>query len=131
MKRLAISILFAVASAVGAQAQEGLGEAEYMAACAGCHGATAEGNGPLAAFLTVDVPRLTRLAADNGGVFPVTETLRIIDGRAMIKGHGGPMPIWGDRFTADARALGGPVDPAMIARGRILSLVYYLEEIQD
>ncbi len=129
--RVLPAALAVVLSAAGAVAQQGLGEAEYMTACAVCHGESGRGEGPFAEVLSVAVPGLTGLAADNGGVFPVMETLRIIDGRAALAAHGGPMPIWGDRYVAAAEALGGPFDAEMIARGRLLSLVYYLEAIQE
>ncbi|GGD47381.1 c-type cytochrome [Sinisalibacter lacisalsi] len=129
--RVLPAALAVVLSAAGAVAQQGLGEAEYMTACAVCHGESGRGEGPFAEVLSVAVPGLTGLAAANGGVFPVMETLRIIDGRAALAAHGGPMPIWGDRYVAAAEALGGPFDAEMIARGRLLSLVYYLEAIQE
>jgi len=132
MKHLASNVALAVVlSTAGAFGQQGLGEAEYMAACAVCHGESARGDGPFAEVLSIAVPGLTGLAAANGGVFPVIETLRVIDGRDALAAHGGPMPIWGDRYVAAADALGGPFDPETIARGRLLSLVYYLESIQD
>jgi mono/diheme cytochrome c family protein len=132
MKHLASSAALAlVLSAAGAVAQQGLGEAEYMTACAVCHGESGRGGGPFAEVLSIAVPGLTGLAAANGGVFPVMQTLRVIDGRVPIAGHGGPMPVWGDRYVAAAKALAGPFDAEMIARGRLLSLIYYLEDIQD
>jgi len=116
---------------MGAGAQEALGEAEYMTACAVCHGESGLGNGPFAELLEIAVPGLTGLAAANGGVFPVMGTLSKIDGRSPLAAHGGPMPVWGDRYSAAADALGGVMDAEMITRGRLLSLVYYLESIQD
>ncbi len=112
-------------------AQQDLGEVEYQTACAVCHGESALGNGPLAALLKINVPGLTGLAKANGGVFPVMETLQKIDGRSPLQAHGGPMPVWGDRYTASAEALGGPFAAETVARGRLLSLVYYLESIQE
>jgi mono/diheme cytochrome c family protein len=132
MKHLASSVALAlVLSTAGALAQQGLGEAEYMTACAICHGESGRGNGPFAELLSIAVPGLTGLASENGGVFPMMEALRAIDGRDPLAAHGGPMPIWGDRYVAAAAAVGGPFDAEMIARGRLLSLVYYLEAIQD
>ena len=131
MKRLftfATAVLAATTLAAGA---EDLGKQEYMVACAGCHGESAMGAGPFAEFLSIEVPGLTGLAAANDGTFPFLETLMAIDGRTGVRGHGGPMPIWGDRFEASALEVGGPYGAEAIARGRLLSLVYYLEDLQQ
>ncbi|WP_101065690.1 c-type cytochrome [Roseovarius salinarum] len=114
----------------GAAAADGIGKAEYMNSCAGCHGETAAGDGPLAALMTVEVPPLTGLAADNGGAFPMRMVIRTIDGRHRPASHGFPMPVWGARLREAAEA-DGPVMPELVARGRILSLAYYLESIQE
>jgi len=131
MKRLlTLAALLLVALPFSTFAED-YGEAEFMTACAVCHGESGLGDGPMAGLLNIEVPGLTRLAADNGGVFPVMETLATIDGRSEVVGHGGPMPVWGDRYTTSADALGGLFDAEVIARGRLLSLVYYLEAIQE
>lgn len=101
-----------------------------MIACAGCHGETGKGDGPLAGLLKIETPDLTGLAARNGGVFPFDYTLFMIDRRNVIPVHGDAMPIWGDRFQATATSQRGET-AEMVARGRILSLVYYLETIQE
>jgi mono/diheme cytochrome c family protein len=126
------TILTAAASlllAGGAIADE-LGKQEYMNNCATCHGETGMGQGPLAALMTVDVPKLTDLAARNDGKFPMLEVIQTIDGRQGTRGHGYPMPVWGDRFEAHTDDK-GPYGAEAIVRGRILSLAYYLESIQE
>ena len=50
------------------------------------------------------------------------------------RGHGGAtMPIWGDFFISDALVDRGvtETDALYIAAGRALSVVYYLESIQE
>lgn len=112
------------------------GETEYLSACAGCHGRDATGNGPLAELMHIETPDLTAMSARNDGVFPFAETLRIIDGRETVRAHGGDMPLWGARYMISAI---GP-DPedmeraktaATVAQGRIISLAYYLESLQQ
>lgn len=120
-----------VASSGFVLAQENAGRAEYLASCAGCHGETGEGDGPVAAVMNISTPNLTQLAAQNDGVFPFLETLMIVDGREGIRAHGSQMPVWGDRFTESALISQSPEVAAIVARGRILSLVYYLESIQE
>ncbi|OOY18186.1 c-type cytochrome [Thioclava sp. DLFJ4-1] len=114
-----------------ALAQEDAGREEYMVACAGCHGESAKGNGPLAGLLDIQTPDLTSLAAKKGnGEFPFDYTLRMIDGRNEMRAHGSKMPVWGDRYAASATSERGETAD-MVARGRILSLIYYLASIQQ
>lgn len=106
------------------------GEREYLVACAGCHGERAMGDGPLAGLLNISTPGLLQLAQGNDGTFPFEAVLMTIDGRDGIRAHGEPMPIWGERFQASATSQRGETAD-MVARGRILSLVYYLASIQE
>ena len=105
------------------------GEEEYNIACAGCHGESAMGDGPLAGLLSISTPNLTELSKANDGAFPFEAILTTIDGRDGIRAHGSTMPIWGERFQASATSQRGETAD-MVARGRILSLVYYLQSVQ-
>jgi mono/diheme cytochrome c family protein len=109
---------------------DSVGEQEYMVACAGCHGESGLGDGPLAGLLNIETPNLRGLSTSNGGTFPVGAVLATIDGRDSVRAHGSAMPVWGDRFQASASSERGET-AEMVARGRILSLVYYLESIQQ
>jgi mono/diheme cytochrome c family protein len=127
-------VLIAAALAAGAgpaAAEDGAGRAAYVQNCAGCHGAEARGDGPLAALLTVPVPDLTRLAAENGGEFPLRAVVETIDGRNTRAGHGGAMPVFGALMGGDGGVIEGVGGTPLITRGIILSLAYYLEEIQE
>ena len=110
-----------------------VGKKEYSQTCAVCHGVEGKGDGPLAQFLTVPPADLTQLAKKNGGPFPFSELYQLIAGDREIRAHGGvSMPVWGDYFAAQAFK-GGALDAMTadtIARGRILSVVYYLQTIQ-
>ena len=106
------------------------GEREYSVACAGCHGESAMGDGPLAGLLNISTPSLLELSRANEGIFPFEAVLTTIDGRDEVRAHGSKMPIWGERFQASATSQRGETTD-MIARGRILSLVYYLQSIQQ
>lgn len=108
-----------------------MGETEYMVACAGCHGESGMGDGPFAELLNVSTPGLTTLAADNDGAFPFTEVFLLVDGRGGVRAHGSDMPVWGQRFTASAMPGTHPETAELVARGRVLSLVRYLESIQQ
>jgi mono/diheme cytochrome c family protein len=125
----------AVATASGALAQDptdlALGEKTYFEACAGCHGDEALGDGPMTEILTVAVPDLTGLAARNGGEFPWLRVIHTIDGRSGLRGHGGPMPIFGMLFSGDTAVADAPDGTPVIASARVLALVKYLESLQD
>jgi mono/diheme cytochrome c family protein len=121
-------------STIPAQAQEtevvAGGELEYQNHCAICHGVNGKGHGIMAKFLSISPSDLTQLAKKNGGRFPFWQVYRVIDGREEIRGHGTrEMPIWGARFQAEAK--GSDPGSRSQAAGRILSLVFYLQHIQD
>lgn len=115
------------------------GRAEYLAACAACHGETGAGDGPTAAMFREPVPDLTGIAARNGGVFPTAEIVETIDGRREVRGHGNPMPVFGNRFVQEdfaehwySYALINSKQLARArARTRVLELVLYLQSIQQ
>jgi len=126
---LAMSVaLFTGASSV--QAEEA-GEAEYQNACSTCHGAAGMGHGPLSEYMSIPVPNLRGLTKANDGVFPMLNVIQIIDGRTGVRGHGTDMPIWGNQFKAEVEDQTGPYGSETYVRGKILSLAYYLESIQD
>ena len=107
------------------------GQELYMDACATCHGAAAMGQGPMAEFMSVNVPSLRELAKNNDGVFPMLDVIQIIDGRTGVRGHGSEMPVWGRQFKAEVIDEVGAYGSEIYARGKILSLAYYLESIQS
>ena len=106
------------------------GQATFMQYCAGCHGNAGKGDGPMADQLTTKVADLTQLTKNNDGVFPMLDVIHIIDGRTGVRGHGGEMPIWGDRYKAATGEEAGPYGAELLVRGRILAVAQYLESIQ-
>jgi mono/diheme cytochrome c family protein len=104
------------------------GEALYRRHCASCHGEKARGNGPVAEFISVTVPDLTRIAQRRGGVFPQEEIFQIIDGQSPRDAHGPRhMPVWGYEFF-------GPQADDRVAHEqatvRVERLVAYLASLQ-
>jgi hypothetical protein len=112
-----------------------VGEMEYFSGCAPCHGRDAEG--PLAEQLKAAPADLTQLAKKNGGVFPLNAVYEKIDGRQEVKAHGTrEMPILGYRYVpfpigADQAFNRSLPDPEPMIRERILSLIDYLNRIQE
>jgi len=101
------------------------GPALYRSYCASCHGADATGGGPMARALKVPPVDLTRIAARNGGMFPLPRVSRIISGEEQLpSGHGTrAMPVWGPIFSQ--------VDADQdLGRIRIDNLARYLRELQ-
>ncbi len=124
--------VFAAAAMLAAPAMaDELGRQEFMNYCASCHGESGMGNGPVAEYLSVTPPNLTGLAARNGGEFPYLNVFMIIDGRTGVGPHGSDMPVWGDIFKMHEVDASADYGAETIVRGRILSLVKYLESIQQ
>lgn len=125
-----------LATAASAQDTDS-GRQEYMIACAGCHGESGLGDGPIADLLEIETPNLTQLTKRAGGSFPYRNTLLLIDGRNEIRAHGSEMPVWGNRYFSGAAmemsdTLGlDPERAEFVARGRLLALVEYLSTIQE
>lgn len=112
-------------AAAAANGPEPTGEQLYFNHCASCHGANAEGDGPVASVMQVAVPNLRNLAMRSGGRFPTEAVRAYIDGRTVNAAHGERvMPVWGDVF----RAVGAGDEAA--ASQRIAALVDFIAEIQ-
>ena len=112
-----------------------LGEIEYMANCASCHGVGGSGDGPVAEVLTTKPSDLTQITKQYSGVYPADEVYRVINGLKMIDPHGSrEMPVWGPRYweSAGERSASVPhdVDMQAMVHGRITALVQYIESIQ-
>ncbi len=119
------------AMAEEAEDEFALGRAEYMTACAACHGEAADGNGPIAPMFKVRVPTLTDLARRNDGVFPFLDVFHIVDGRSEVRGHGNPMPIFGNRYRVQEEEHGSLFGTETLVRARVTELVLYLQSIQE
>jgi mono/diheme cytochrome c family protein len=130
---LVMTLLWAGLGRSLAQEQEVIeaGKREFQRSCATCHGVDAKGDGPSTNALNVKPADLTQLSKNHGGVFLFWRTYEKISGadEAPIRGHGTrEMPIWGERFRLER---GASEEYRMGVRGRLLSLVYYLQSIQE
>jgi len=127
-----LAALAALALALPAPAQEGAepGAAAYGQYCASCHGVDGLGDGPMSELMSVEVPDLTQMRALNNGAFPMLEVIHIIDGRTGLRGHGGPMPVWGALFD-DLQDGAGRYGAPLETRGLILSIAYHIEALQN
>lgn len=138
-KKFLSSAMFALAlSASGAANAQGMGigEFEYKNSCVQCHGADGKGDGPVAQYLRDKPADLTVLKKNNGGVFPVDQLYKTIDGSSSTQAgvHGRDMPLWGERYRARLKAdpdnYYSSADAAEYAGSRILALIEYLSKLQ-
>ena len=128
---LAAGLVMGAQSAAAEESEFAAGKAEYMAACAACHGEAADGNGPIATMFKTRVPDLRKIAAANDGVFPFLDVFHVVDGRTAVRAHGNPMPVFGNRYTAEAEEHGTLFGTETQARARVTELVLYLQSIQE
>ncbi len=100
------------------------GQNAFLDDCASCHGKSAKGDGPLKSFLTVKPPDLTQIAKRNKGNFDFWKVYGTIDGRHMLRAHGGnEMPVWGTKYPREWGFAG--------TRARYIELIFYLQSIQE
>ena len=111
------------ASGIGS-AQSVSGAELFFTHCASCHGRQGEGDGPVAAVMSVAVPNLRTLSQRSNGTFPAEAVSAYVDGRDLPRAHGERiMPVWGDVFADD----GGAVDDAP---RRLAAVVEFVRELQ-
>lgn len=126
---LSLVLLPAIAAAQDAD-MLALGRQSYLDACAGCHGEDARGGGPNAALLSVPVPDLTGIAARNEGVYDPVRIIYLIDGRAGLTAHGGPMPMFGGHLTGQGVVIDAPDGSPVETTAPILAITRWLETLQ-
>ncbi len=128
MKRL--YLLAFLATPATAQDAE-LGAALYARHCATCHGADAQGRGPMASVLTLQPTDLTLLTTDNDGIFPMLRVIDRIDGSDPLVSHGSPMPIYGEFFAGvQDKPLKTHTGQPILVSEPIADLVTYLQNLQ-
>ena len=139
MKAIVIRICAMLISlpAYAVAADKSIGQTEFESKCAACHGAAGKGNGWLAGHLKSEVPSLSRLTRNNGGVFPFDSVYQVIDGRKEVALHGPrQMPVWGAVYRADSDRQYDIQSCQYVAdesatRARILALIDYVLKLQD
>lgn len=108
-----------------------LGQKEYLAKCAICHGPEGKGDGPFVNQLKAGSSDLTVLTAGNQGKFPSARVLEILDGRSEMQEHGPrEMPIWGEVYLSEASPDKTLREREPYVSARLHALVAYLETLQ-
>jgi len=127
---MGLSVGFATSSFAEEKSAIKQGKEDYMAHCASCHGATGEGDGPVAGSLKNKPPNLTFLhQQETDGAFPTKRVMDIIQGNKdydkNFRTHGpADMPVWGNVFYEEAG------ERSSFAKARIRNLVDYIKSIQ-
>ncbi len=129
--RYLLAILMAITPVFTVVAQDLNGQRIYLESCAGCHGETAKGDGPLAGLMNVDVPDLTVLSRRYGGVFPLVDVVRQIDGRIEMRSHGDPMPVFGALLSGPSAVVDTAAGDPIVTKAAVLAVADYLEELQE
>lgn len=128
---VAATLLIAASGQAKAQDPH-LGLTEFELSCMPCHGIDGRGDGPRAKSLKTAPADLTKMAKSNKGQFPARKLAEIIDGRAIVGGHGQrEMPVWGERYRVQVEASEPAATTERRARAQISALVEYLRTIQE
>ncbi len=118
-----------VAAPAGAQDIQ-RGAELFQGHCAACHGADAQGAGPMTAVLEVSPPDLTTLASGESAEFPTARVVRSIDGRDVILSHGGPMPLFGMLLEDESAVVDGEDGTPIITKQAVVDIASWLASIQ-
>ena len=122
--------LLLFASSAASVRAEPSGKQDFQQHCASCHGKDGKGGGEaLYVIPGIKPPDLTRLAKNNGGVFPAERVYQSIDGRAGVPAHSRiDMPFWGTTLQEQGREF-TPESEAKV-KARISNMVVYIRSIQ-
>jgi mono/diheme cytochrome c family protein len=101
------------------------GREMYGSYCAPCHGTDGKGNGPAASALRTLPTDLTQLSKNNGGRFPGSHIVTVLQFGSEMPSHGSmQMPVWGP--ILGRMNITTPQDKQL----RMSNLSRYLETIQ-
>lgn len=103
------------------------GKQMYVNYCAPCHGVDGRGQGPVAAALKKQPPNLALLSRNNGGKFPSTRVMSVLQFGAANPSHGtAEMPVWGSVLSGMDPTNAEPNERAL----RISNLSRYVQSLQ-
>lgn len=105
------------------------GKQMYLSYCAPCHGVDGRGQGPVATALRQQPANLTLLSRNNGGKFPATHIVSVLQFGASNPVHGTPqMPVWGPTFASMDTPSMPQSDQHVL---RVSNLSAYLRSLQE
>ncbi len=108
------------------------GRALYGEFCVSCHGTEGRGDGPAAGGLDRKPADLTRIAARNGGTFPLARVISTIDGYTRAREDNLTMPEFGVMLEDGPLVLVDTGDgiPTPTPE-RLLALAEYIRTLQE
>ena len=122
-----LAISAAAASATAGESRITKGRELFMQHCAACHGAKADGHGPLADELSPRPADLRQLSKKYGNPLREDQIARFMDGRAQVTAHGPrEMPVWGDEMWQSPAKSGSPRPVS----DSVADIIGYLQSIQ-
>ena len=103
------------------------GKQMYVSYCAPCHGVDGRGQGPVASALKKQPADLALLSKNNGGKFPSTHIMSVLEFGADNPSHGtAQMPVWGP-MLGQMDATNAENNVSLL---RISNLSQYLQTLQ-
>lgn len=103
------------------------GQQMYSSYCASCHGVDGKGNGPMASSLVQRPADLTALSKNNGGAYPSTHIISVLQFGAAAPAHGtAEMPVWGPVFAQ----MNPSYSEKDVIALRVSNLARYIESLQ-
>lgn len=106
------------------------GSALFAENCAVCHGVSGKGDGALSSDMAVAPADLTKLAVNNGGVFPMERVITQIHGYPG-RFESGAMPEFGPIFAGEEVDWVAPDGRVVPTPAPLLAIARYLESIQE
>lgn len=110
-----------------------IGQEIFQQYCAICHGPEGNGDGEIGLLFKLKPKALSQLSKENGGEYPFEMVYQTLKATKPVQGHGTGMPVWGGYFQVE-KALNDPSmddDDALAAIGKMLSVIYYIETLQE
>lgn len=130
---LGLSVALALAGAIAACAPDSkltTGRSDYRALCVDCHGPEGKGDGVLAEGMEPKPTDITRVAAENGGVFPKNRVMSHIYGFTPGRSES-PMPQFGDLLDGRTVLYDSGDGIETPTPWRLVALMEYVETLQE
>ncbi|MHA6324902.1 c-type cytochrome [Roseivivax sp. CAU 1753] len=103
---------------------------DYANLCAGCHGLSGQGDGPMAESLAVQPSDLTRIAERNGGTFSRFQVMSKIHGYSGTMHDFSAMPGFQGLMESPTVLVEHDDGTVLPTPKRIVALTAYLESLQ-
>ena len=127
---LAAGLALAAACTAPDRAAE-VGRAAFQDNCTSCHGARAQGDGPMSVFVPTGVPNLRQLSARNGGEFPKAHVVKVVNRISDVQHGIVAMPDFGALLGASPTVYTAPDGTRIKTDTTILAIAAYLETLQN